>query len=109
MRFDRPTVTTASAVSPKPSASATTAFSVHADVRSPTQGPRISGRSTKRGSNPSVSASAMFFRTWRFTIARAAVKPPLTNADDSTVSGSCAATTTASRSTVISTPWIMIA
>src|SRR5262249_58080866 len=38
-RFDSPTVTTASAIKPDPSASATTAFSVHADVSTPTHGP----------------------------------------------------------------------
>src|SRR5262249_11086925 len=64
--------------------------------------------STKRGSIPSVSASGMFFWTWRLTIARASVNPPRTNADDTTVIGSRAATTTASRSTAISTPSIIV-
>src|SRR5262249_12880804 len=109
MRFDRPTVTTASAVNPEPSASATTAFSVHADVSRPIHGPPISRRSTKAGSRLSVSDSGMFFLTCRFTTARAVPSPPPTNAEDRTVSGSRAVTTTASRSIATSTPWIMLA
>src|SRR5262245_10722617 len=65
-------------------------------------------RSANRGRIPSVSVSGMFFRTWRFTIARASVNPPRTNADDTTVSGSRAVTMTASRSTATSTPSIIL-
>src|SRR5262249_41770021 len=39
MRFDSPTVTTASAIKPDPSAAATTAFSLTPDVSTPTHGP----------------------------------------------------------------------
>ena len=92
---------------PWASAWATHAFSVHAEVRRPTQGAGTRRRSANAASLASVSSRRRLFGTCRFTTARAEVKPPPTTAEETTASGSAAVTTTASWSTVTSTPSII--
>ena len=106
MRLLSPTVTTARAPRPCSATSARSAVSVWAEVRSPIHGagtPRRAANSASRASRP---GSATCFGTCRFTIARAAPRPPPTTAEETAASGARAVTTTASRSAATSTPSI---
>src|SRR5262249_21632460 len=103
-KLPRPTVTTTSASRSPARSAATRAWAVHAAVSRPTRGEGSARRAAKASRRRATSSHGQCLCTCRLTIARAWPSPPPSTADDSTVSGVAAVSTTASSSISIATP-----